>query len=48
MGLSSSSWLTNVDGIQDLWCFSTVCLLSTQDEHGKGSVVLQCSWAAQI
>ena len=27
---SSSSWLTNVDGMQDLWCSSRVRLLSTQ------------------
>ena len=26
----SSSWLTNVDGMKDLWCSSTVWLLSTQ------------------
>ena len=26
----SSSWLTNVDGMKDLWCSSTVRLLSTQ------------------
>ena len=26
----SSSWLTNVDGMKDLWCSSTVQLLSTQ------------------
>ena len=26
----SSSWLTNVDGMNDLWCSSTVRLLSTQ------------------
>ena len=25
-----SRWLTNVDGTKDLWCFSTVQLLSTQ------------------
>ena len=26
----TSSWLTNVDGMKDLWCSSTVWLLSTQ------------------
>ena len=26
----SFSWLTNVDGMKDLWCSSTVRLLSTQ------------------
>ena len=26
----SSSWLTSVDGMKDLWCSSTVWLLSTQ------------------
>ena len=26
----SSSWLTNVDGMEDLWCPSIVRLLSTQ------------------
>ena len=26
----SSSWLTNVDGMKDLWCSSAVRLLSTQ------------------
>ena len=26
----SSSWLTNVNGMKDLWCSSTVRLLSTQ------------------
>ena len=26
----TSSWLTNVDGMKDLWCSSTVRLLSTQ------------------
>ena len=26
----SSSWLTNVDGMKDLWCSGTVRLLSTQ------------------
>ena len=26
----SSGWLTNVDGMKDLWCSSTVRLLSTQ------------------
>ena len=26
----SSSWLTNVDEMKDLWCSSTVQLLSTQ------------------
>ena len=25
-----SSWLTNVDGMKDMWCSSTVRLLSTQ------------------
>ena len=30
----SSSWLTNVDGMKDLWCSSTVWLLSTQDMNG--------------
>ena len=29
-GFFSSSWLTNVDGMKDLWCSSTVRLLSTQ------------------
>ena len=27
---SSSSWLTNIDEMKDLWCSSTVRLLSTQ------------------
>ena len=26
----SCAWLTNVDGMKDLWCSSTVWLLSTQ------------------
>ena len=26
----SSSWLTNVDGMKDLWCSGTARLLSTQ------------------
>ena len=26
----SSSWLTNADGMKDLWCSSTAQLLSTQ------------------
>ena len=26
----SSSWLTNLDEMKDLWCSSTVWLLSTQ------------------
>ena len=29
-GFFSSSWLTNVDGMKDLWCSSRVQLLSTQ------------------
>ena len=29
-GFFSSSWLTNIDGIKDLWCSSTVRLLLTQ------------------
>ena len=28
--LFSSTWLTNVDGMKDLWCSSTDQLLSTQ------------------
>ena len=35
----SSSWLTNVYKIKDLWCSSTVRLLSTQIRM-EGSVVL--------
>ena len=30
LGFFSSSWLTNVDGMKDLWCSNTVWLLSTQ------------------
>ena len=29
-GFFSSSWLTNVDGMKDLWYSGTVRLLSTQ------------------
>ena len=25
-----AAWLTNVDGMKDLWCSSTIQLLSTQ------------------
>ena len=38
----SSSWLTNVDGMKDLWCSSTVQLLSTQTSLGGGVDVFKC------
>ena len=31
---SSSSWLTNVDGMKDQWCPNTIWLLSTQIRMG--------------
>ena len=34
LGFFSSSWLTTVDGMKDLWCSSTVRLLSTQIQMG--------------
>ena len=30
LGFFSSIWLTNVNGMKDLWCSSTVRLLSTR------------------
>ena len=33
LGFSSSSWLTNADGMKDLWCSSTVWLLSTDIQY---------------
>ena len=41
----SSSWLTNIDGMKDLWCSSAIRLLSTQIRM-EGSVMLQYSLAA--
>ena len=34
-GFFFSSWLTNVDGMKDLWCSSTDWLLSTQIRTGR-------------
>ena len=36
-----SSWLTNADGMKDLWCYQHRC------EWGEGSIVL-CSAAINI
>ena len=35
LGFFYSSWLTNVDGMKDPWCSSTVWLLSTQIRMGR-------------
>ena len=41
-GFFFSSWLTNVDGMKDLWCSNTVWLLSLNIDM-KGEKDLWCS-----
>ena len=43
---STSSWFTNVDGMKDMWCSSTVQLLSTTDMNGVKD--LWCSSTVQL
>ena len=48
LGFFTSSWLTDVDGMKDLWCSSTVWLLSTQIWIERSMVLLYSSAAISI